>query len=225
MSPIAGVRNASALLVRRRGDAVDALGTCFAYRNVRHFLTAAHCIAAESPDELRIRPLDGGEFRVTEVFVHPEADAALLVAPEVPDRILDPFWDAAGQYTWGESIAAFGFPVDVLDDDSTDPVPRLFRGSMQRYFRYSRTPYRFFAGELSMAAPSGLSGGPVWFTKYDSDVAGIVMGNLESTTFRDSFEEVVKGPETTKTTYAKLVTYGVCVMVDRVNLWLLERIR
>ena len=59
-----------------------------------------------------------------------------------------------------------GFPTEGPFDEAPAipiPVPRLFLGYYQRFFKYPETSRnRYLAGEMSIPAPGGLSGSPLF---------------------------------------------------------------
>lgn len=92
------------------------------------------------------------------------SDVAFLVAERM-DNDHDPFpltyQPPPDGLVDGGTFIGFGYPVE--GSDGAMPVGRLFRGHFQRYFGYTppgaTEPY--FAGEMSIPAPAGFSGGPL----------------------------------------------------------------
>jgi hypothetical protein len=196
------------------------LGTCFAFRSARHFVTAAHCVGDLRADRLVVVvPQVTGPIRVTSVERHPSADVAILTLDEEPDGV-EPFWSAVSNYGLGEDFLAFGFPESIFGPDARQPTPRLFKGSYQRFFDHeSHMGYEYFAGELSIGCPAGLSGGPLFRPDAQVIVTGMATENMESTTVLESVEEVVQDGAKTEKRYRKVITYGVALMLDRVSDW------
>jgi hypothetical protein len=216
------------------------LGSCFAFRSARTFLTAAHCVTGVEARQLAV--VNVGEDRrviwrgVSDVEEHPTADIAALrtlpmsdAAREVigereaatEDRT-EPFWGHVSNYGIGEDFHAFGFPENIFGDEQRTPTPRLFKGNFQRFMEYEsrHLRYRYFAGEMSIAAPAGLSGGPLFRPGAPPMVTALVTENLESTTFLDQVEQVISGDATQVTKYQRVISYGVALMLDRVSDWL-----
>lgn len=197
------------------------LGTCFAYRTDRHFLTAAHCVGDLSADKLMVTvPRIPAVGRVASIDRHPTADVAVLTLDEDMAGV-ETFWSVAANYVLGEDFLAFGYPESIFGLDSREPTPRLLKGSYQRFFDHeSYLGFRYFAGELSMGCPAGLSGGPLFRQGAHVIVTGLATENLESTTVLESVEEITEGDTTTAMRYRKVITYGVAVMLDRLAEWL-----
>lgn len=88
-------------------------------------------------------------------------------------------------------MLAYGFPTEGPDPSSgAAPVSRLFVGHYQRFSEYSSPPgYRYLAGEMSIPAPGGLSGGPVFRAEAPEMLTGMVTANHESYAITDSLEE------------------------------------
>jgi len=218
------------LLFHVDGATSSFLGTCFAFRRATHFITAAHCTGSLPPKQLAIGlPLirRDGAFAVASVDRHHEADLAVLrLAASGSDAPgLDPFPDFATGFTMGDQFYAFGFPQDVFGERATQPTARLFRGHFQRYMRHqSRHGFHYNAGEMSIGAPAGLSGGPVFRLGDGGLVAGLVTENRESTTFLDSVEEIQTDGKTQKKQYVEVINYGVSLLLDSLGEWLATQV-
>jgi hypothetical protein len=103
-------------------------------------------------------------------------------------------------------------------------TPRLFRGHYQRFLTYeSPLGYTYAAGELSIAAPGGLSGGPVFREGAMVMLTGIVTENLDSYSVLDSVEKMTGG-ETVRIEHHRIISYGMAVMLDQAADWLDEHI-
>lgn len=177
--------SAVGFLVRDPAGSPRVLGTCFAYRQRRFLLGAAHCTRHGHDDLWAVLPASGSRraHRVIAVEVHPTADLAILTVPSLDALALDPFWDVVNPMGLGELAEGFGYPEDVYPNDMLGPLPRVFRGHYQRLFvHHSSSGYKYRAGELSFPAPSGLSGGPVYRPEAPPMVSGLVAENFESTT-------------------------------------------
>jgi trypsin-like peptidase len=198
------------------------LGSCFSVRGSDMFLTAAHCVGKLDASALVVRSAGIPERRVVlRVVRHPSADLALLEVAKAEEEGVEPFVYAVSNWSLGEDFFAFGYPEDVFGDYPGAPTPRLFKGHFQRFIQTykSKLGYEYFAAELNIAAPAGLSGGPL-FRAAAPVVLGIVTENLESTTFLDSVEQVFRDGQTTRTTYQKVITYGVALMLSPLKEWL-----
>lgn len=207
------------LLFQIKGEGADFLGSCFAFRHNTHFLTAAHCIGNLPTSEIGVglaHVTTEGAIPVKEVFRHPSADLAILVLADGHSPRIDPFWDFVSNVRWGEDFAAFGFPEDVFGPDGTHPTARLFRGHYQRFMVHKSQIYGFEynAGEMSIGAPAGLSGGPVFRPGADVMVTGLVTENHQSTTFLQSVEDHQDGPMRSKSSIHEVIQYGVALLLD-----------
>jgi hypothetical protein len=170
------------------------LGSCFALRDSRAVVTAAHClgdvptnnlyvrmpriIVVNRPDEPQMNAL-----LVDEVVRHPEADVAILRIPSVMEGVGEPFWKALPTVGLGEDFFAFGYPENVRTDQR-EPTARLFKGYVQRliYGIESHMGYRYTALEMDFPCPAGLSGGPLFRPDAPQMVIGVATENFESTT-------------------------------------------
>jgi hypothetical protein len=75
----------------RFGSEPGFLGSCFAFREARSVLTAAHCLDGLAPDDVRVWLADRGYSPGVEVIRHPSADVA-IVKPAPDDAAgIDPF--------------------------------------------------------------------------------------------------------------------------------------
>lgn len=101
---------------------------------------------------------------------------------------------------------------------------RVFVGHYQRTFTYRERLYEFEAGELSIAAPEGLSGAPVFNRERPSEVQAVVVGNREERTertYEETFDDA--GEKHTHAAYS-IVSYGVAVLLDSLSDWLNEHV-
>jgi trypsin-like peptidase len=211
--------SAVGLVFHVKGEGNAFLGTCFGFRQKTHFLTAAHCIGNLPAAEIGIglpHVTTKGAHPVREVFRHPKADLAVLVLAGDYVPPIDPFWNYVSNFSWGEDFMAFGFPEDVFGPDGTQPTARLFRGHYQRFMHHRSQVYGFEynAGEMSIGAPAGLSGGPVFRPRAPVVVTGLVTENHQSTTFLQSVEEHQDGPMTSRSSVHEVIQYGVALLLD-----------
>jgi len=208
-------------------------GSCFLYRRDEVALTAAHCIPESALNVRLLFPrLDAIPTAVLNVERHPTADLAAvytnrseLAEPGYPRYA---FWNHVGNYALGEQFFAFGFPVEGPSPDAVGqtPTPRLFIGSFQRYFQYcglSREGY--LAGEMSIPAPGGLSGGPLFRQGAQQMVTGLVTTNVESYAITDSIEEIQKDGSIYRQEARRVISYGLALMLAPVGDWLDEHVR
>jgi hypothetical protein len=214
------------LLFRLSGDQDPVfLGTCFAYRTKRTFLTVAHCVGRLQALELRVvLPItDHADFiEVTGLAVHPTADLAVLtVAPIASDELL-PFAGREQTLTWGDDAHAVGFPEES-EGHGVVPTARYHSGNIQRFFTHrSSLGYVYRAGELSFGAAAGLSGGPVFPPEHLDKVIGVVAENHDSTTYLRSVEEVQEDGQIYRQRLHEVIRYGIFVSLNTkpVAVWL-----
>jgi Trypsin-like peptidase domain len=213
----------------RRAE-VTSFGTCFSFRQQDTFLTARHCVADDLDQAGLIMPGAPGPVPIASVEHHAHADVSVLridlTALEYKPY-WQPFWNFVGNWSMGEEFMAFGYPIDTLaDEDQPRPKPRLFRGHYQRFWFHRAGPrFSYLAGDLNIAAPTGLSGGPVFRPGAPEMVTGLVVENIDSTTDSFSVEERLRdGVTVERTVNHRIVSYGVAVMLSEIGPWLDERI-
>ena len=193
------------------------LGTCFAFGSPRFFVTAAHCVDGVSADELSVCQTgrSGASLvRVNEVQRHPTADLAILSLAG-PFGGLTPFADSVGIPGLGLDFWAYGFPEDVFGPAARQPVPRVFRGHFQRGLRFQsklKAGYSYDAVELSIPAPAGLSGGPLFYSHEPNVVLAVVAEDLESMNLLHSVEETTNRKGViVREHFHKVIQYGIAV--------------
>lgn len=211
-------------LFHMREHGASFLGTCFPFRDENHFLTAAHCVGKLSPADLAIGipvNVDADPIEVEEIFVHSTADIAVLRTPHVAEGAVTPFWNYVSNYSYGEEFMSFGYPEDIFGPSSRQPTARLFRGHFQRLLDHkSHLGYRYWAAELNIGCPAGLSGGPVFRPGAPVILTGIVTENLESMTMLHSVEEIQKDGAIVRERFHNVINYGVALLLDHVAPWL-----
>lgn len=211
------------------------LGTCFAFRYKNRFLTAHHCVAEKDVSRLSVfHPQDFVHTKVESMAVHPTADIAVLVLASGRHET-DVWLHFDTDNRLGNDFMAYGFPEDQFAPEQEaaersfvyrgNPTARLFKGYFQRYFNHrSRLPagYQYRAGEMSIGCPAGLSGGPLFRPMSVHSLCGLVTENFESATVLHWKERAVEGSGTHTTEQARIINYGVCVMLSSVADWLEE---
>ena len=208
-----------------RGSAPDApfLGTCFLFRQPTYVLTAAHVVAGAEASELTVvlpRTLPLETHRVSRAELCPGVDLAFLALADGPSSA-EPFWNHVGNFGLGEDLMAYGFPEDVFGPTQGVATPRLFRGYYQRfYYHKSHLGYSYNAGEMNIAAPGGLSGGPIFRPGAPPMVMGLVTENLSSTTVLEAMEEQLAPTQTRQIQYQRVIQYGVSLLLDSHEEWL-----
>ena len=204
------------------------LGTCCAFRQTNIFLTARHCIG---DDDTRLFVATAGQapcdplLAVTSVD-HPEnADLAVLKLDEGAwPAGVEPFVELLPEPSaLATEFMAYGFPEDAPALNSKPgPVPRVFRGHVQRVLYFERPPYRYQAIEMSVPSPAGLSGGALFCTGNHSRMLGIAAENVNSTSYVGRFEETTADGVTTRQIERDHVQYGIAVDLHRLTPWLDE---
>lgn len=209
------------LLMQTGKSVPNFLGSVMAYRDETHFLTAAHCVGQLESSQLSVTLTLGATrvISVQSVIRHPTADLAILVTGS--SGLSHPFRNYRKRPEVGEEFVAFGYPENVFAVEAREPTARLFRGHYQRFYRHeSYLGYAYEAAELSIPAPAGLSGGPVFLETSMDEVVGIVTENLESTTVLESVEEIQAPGKERREVFRKVITYGVAVVLRDVGDWL-----
>lgn len=203
-------------------------GTCFLFRFNHIALTAAHCVQLEATDTQLVLPGLGRVAQVTRIDRHPTADIAVLFTELGPQDtttgVPDPaFQGCPSNWGLGESFVAYGFPEEINPDGSAlTAQPRLFQGHYQRFFNYeSSGGFRYVAGEMSIPAPGGLSGGPL-FRAPHAIATGMVTANHDSYSIVDSIDEVDDNGRRYRQESRRIISYGVALMLSSVQPWLKE---
>lgn len=228
---------AAGVFTREQDDKADWLGTAFAFRDGSHYLTASHCVPDGLPSGLTVSLPSGvagmGFVGHVRSFVrHPTADLAILTVEGDPPGALEgaaePFLSVgfAGREI-AEEFLAFGYPMSrepAPTFSEIGPTMRVFVGHYQRTFSHRESGREFEAAELSIPAPEGLSGAPVFNRERPSEVQAVVVGNKEE---RTDFvrEETISddGHKQTLETYSR-VSYGIAVLLDPLRDWLDEHV-
>jgi hypothetical protein len=209
---------------------LDFLGTCFLFRHDFVCLTAAHCVRGIEVERLVIVfPRLDQQSPVSEVRAHWTKDVAIVylarpLAEQSSGYPESAFWDCVSNYGLGEEFAAYGYPEDspAVSEGGLIPTARFFRGHFQRFFNYFPPGGHawYAAGEMSLPAPAGLSGGPVFRPGAHPMLIGLVTANAESYTLRD-YEERLEEPDSRHIFEARrIVAYGVVLLLDQLAYWL-----
>lgn len=191
----------------------NGTGAMFGKQNV--VLTAGHCVP----------PIPGAHFLFKSTFAdspaweavrverHPKSDVAVMIGPADvrpnPAPIFAGF-DPHPVLIDGGDFIAFGYPAE-----GNASVGRLFKGHFQRYLGYESPDGRgkYFAGELSVPAPAGLSGGPVSMAHTPHVICGVVTANHDSYLLIDSFEETQIDGTVNRGSIKRVVSYGIAAML------------
>jgi S1-C subfamily serine protease len=223
--------DAVGIVLARVNDEWEPQGSCFLFRSDVLALTAAHCVPESlEPFVVNLPHLGGKNLPVERIERHPTADIAMLFCVGEDTRTpqgypTTAFWDGVKPHGVGETFHAYGYPTEGPTEDSTQaPVPRMFTGTFQRFMQYT-TPagYRYTAGEMSIPAPGGLSGGPLFRPAAHQMVLGVVAANLDSYAVTDSVLTVDDAGKEYREEARRVIRYGLAVMVSGVADWLNER--
>lgn len=217
------------ILLRRTSS---FLGTCAAFRHPNIALGAAHCVRDMGSEKIQIHFPGRRELRdVLEVVVHPSADLAILrTASQATDRtggFFPPgaFLDCTGDVDLGEEFMAYGYPDGAQDLKKAKAVARFFRGYYQRFFDYvAPGRYRYAAAELSIPAPAGLSGGPVFSPDDQGRLIALVTTDVQSGTITDSVETEISPGTVRRIEVWKAIYYGVALLLEPLRQWLDENV-
>jgi hypothetical protein len=136
-------------------------GSCAAYVRRNVVITAGHCVRA--PDAqywVALPAAPDGAWAAQHVIRHETSDIAVLIGPTSAAEnkgAVRWFYSGLDQtLVDGGDFIGYGYPAEL-----NSAVPRFFKGHFQRHFGYSDPSGRnYFAGEMSIPAPVGLSGGP-----------------------------------------------------------------
>lgn len=198
------------------------LGSCFAYRQQNHFITAAHVVKNRKIEEICIlSPIEGVYSKVSQVYMHPEADIAIISLSHEGRDIIQPFESINSNYFLGSEYFAYGFPEDYLGPNKGEPTERLFRGYIQRFMEHkSHLGYEYVAAELSSPCPGGLSGGPLFAPDDRNKIIGLVTENIEVATLLDEEEKILSNGKVVNESYRRVINYGVAIILDEVEEWI-----
>ncbi len=214
----------TALLTMDRGDGdLEALGTCFAFRQRSCLLTAAHCLPETGHRGVGVAFDDTRPPRPAVVVVrHPTADVALVrVAPHATDP---PFvFTGLDGHPVGDEVCVLGFPAKDPGEQALT-TPRFFRGYFHRTMRFTSpvTRQAYLAAELNFSTPRGLSGAAVYRRHRFPLVQGLVTEHHESytETTRHEEETTISGTVEIRTIYRRVVGYGIALLLSDVAEWL-----
>lgn len=186
-------------------------GTGAMYLRPYVILTAAHCVPDVTGGRFGYKSPMESDGRVAEQVVrHPTIDlAALVLSKDVAAPPTGVYSEIGHTLVDGGDFIAFGYPAE----ENTN-VPRLFKGHYQRHFEYhSPDGRKYFAAELSVPAPAGLSGGPVSNAHRPQVLDAIVTANHDSSLVIDSFEEEERDGKVWRGKITRVVSYGIAAML------------
>lgn len=199
-------------------------GTCFAFRRPDVVLTAAHC--APDDAEIWVSFPRRGRCKAIRVVKHPIADVAMIFTAaddqaEAKGFSERAFWNFVANWELGEEFLAYGYPIEGPFQGTSSPTPRLFVGHYQRFMWFEApNNTRYLAGEMSIPAPGGLSGGPVFRRQAQPMLTGLVTSNIESYSVLNSVADIDDSGRLYKEESRRIIQYGLAVMLSKLQEWL-----
>jgi hypothetical protein len=142
-----------------------------------------------------------------------DSDLAIITTDAPGARWASPFPLVQFAADFGEEVAAFGFPADIIGEAPSKETPRFFSGIVQRPFLFSTAETRYRAYELSFPCPPGLSGGPLFSAQDPAVVLGVVTANFESYTTRHEEVEEISPGRVQKVQARSVITFGVASQI------------
>lgn len=230
MNPLAGVGMVYAFPSQR-----DYRGTCFAYKEDWFWITGRHVIDGLTTDQelesdsptIGISHASRLTIEATRVETHPSADLAVVIAGggiHIDGHPVQPF-ETIESVRFGSDFWAFGYPIDhARGAPEPNPTPRLFKGHVQRLLSYSAPPFHYDAAEISMPAPRGLSGGPMFNPYNHGQLFGVVVANEQSYTSIESSEIELAPNQLLEREVREVVSYGVAVRLADYEPWIDEQL-
>ena len=199
-------------------------GSCAAYLRRHIFLTATHCTTVAHGESLLVMmQAETGTRIVKAVIPHPTVDVAVVVTdPAEEDSMgfrMQVYGEIDGSLMDGGDFIGFGYPVE--GSATGMPVGRLFKGHLQRSFGYDPPSggSRYLAGEMSIPAPAGFSGGPLaWSHTPDRPIA-VVTTNHDSYVILDRIEQVEQDGKVYRESTSRVVSYGIAAMLSGLKTW------
>jgi hypothetical protein len=163
--------------------------------------------------------MEGSARSAIQVIRHPKIDLGILVVSADAKQPPSGVYSEIGHTLYdGGDFFAFGYPAE----ENTNKA-RMFKGHYQRHFLYeSPGGYSYFAAELSIPAPAGLSGGPVSNAHRPQVLEAVVTANRDSSLVIDSFEETERDGSVTRAKITRVVSYGIAATLvpDDVQQWI-----
>ncbi len=153
------------------------------------------------------------ETDIAVVLLDPDEDDSTALDHCVYVRARDMLIDAG-------DFVGHGYPVE----GAQNPVARTFKGHFQRYFEY-KPPIggaSYFAGEMSIPAPPGFSGGPLAYADMPRGLVAVVTTNVDSEVIIDRYEEVEHDGVIHREQISRIISYGIAAMTSRIRDWLDE---
>ena len=208
------------VLGKRAGEEMyEVTGTCAAYVLPHLVLTAGHCVPNQFEEFAVALPAREGVWKAEQLIRHPEADVAAILIRKHPQDLPNCAFTGIEERVFDAGdFHTYGFPAE-----GEGAVRRYFKGHFQRFMSYTDPSGRSYsAGEMSIPAPAGLSGGPISWTQSLDKLAGIVTTNHDSYLVVDSFEEFERNGSVTRGQIRRVTTYGIAAMLLPLKEWLDE---
>lgn len=198
-------------------------GSCAAFGDRSHWLTAAHCV----PGGMEVTVLRGGLFqhpvRAVEVVRHPAADLAMIrVSLEndtAPAGLEENFYTVPPhELAIGSDFIGSAYPVA-----GQQPVERVLKGYFQRPI-WNHLPASggasYNAFEMSVPALRGSSGAVLAYAHRHRSAVAVVTENQASYITVSSFQEVEDGGAQYRELHQEVVSYGVALSLSGYGEWL-----
>lgn len=201
-------------------------GSCGALMSRDAVLTADHCVPDGVVAWVQL-PGEDSARRVLKKLSHPASDIALLhlypsekeslkdahfVMP--PDMIID-----AGDFV------GMGYPAEGSPDGR--PVARTVKGHFQRHFGFQPIGSKdsYFAYEMNIPAPGGLSGAVLAYRSSPRSAVAVVTTNVESAIVVERTEEVLKDGSVYRERVERVVQYGIAAALAGHDEWLEQSLK
>jgi len=205
-------------------------GTCFAFRTPLSALTARHCLA-EDRTYFVLFPGGGGFDNVLTIERHPTADIAVMWLEGSRQKVEELggdsdaafFADGVSDLSLGDDFMSYGFPSEgPAERAENGPIPRFFKGYFQRFYAVTQNDSNYEAVELSIPAPGGLSGAPLFRPGSRDMVMGLVTASATSFAVEERIDEVDEHGHRLRVETNRVITYGIGLLLGGVKDWLDE---
>jgi hypothetical protein len=219
-------------IVAQASQGYVVLGTCTAFLRPDYALSAAHCVEKIDAGDIRVLffARDGEMRRVDSVTKHTTADLCVMkLSPVEGDDLSghssNAFWGFAPA-ALGDEFMTYGYPVEgyqAVNPFLAAESARVIRGHYQRFSQFGVPGgYEFLAGEMSVTALAGMSGGPLFRPNAHPVLTGLVAGTVERSVTAYSKTEVRNGVETYTERVDRITVYGIALMLEPLRDWLTD---
>lgn len=150
-------------------------GTCTAFRQPQHVLTAAHCVETLEPAEVEVGFIAAaGRHAAVEIVPHPTADLALVRLAASGDlHGVQPLTAVGRIDDWGREFAGLGSADGAATVD--EARQRLLTGRIRGTFSDPADGHLY--AELSVPALDGFSGGPLFAPGTPHPLLAVITAN------------------------------------------------